>query len=232
MKVRVGPIRWVLVAAAIAATTVVAGCTSPNSGVITEPVESPVPAITSSTSTATSVETESSSTPPEAPIDTSSELSSPEASSSASSWPADFTPEQQEIAKSALAAITGFTETVAKANADPGQDWTAGIRTYAADPAATLSLQSIQSLATAGVHATAPSVYENPSVQSAEDIRAVVEVCVDSSRTTLVDADGVLVLGPPDMPRSVVTYTVVRYSAADGGWLVTETAGSDPVRTC
>jgi hypothetical protein len=164
--------------------------------------------------------------------DVSSEPITTEASSWTPPWPADFTPEQQEIAESALAAVTGFTDVVAKANADPGQDWTASIRTYAADPAATLSLQSIQSLATAGVHATAPSTYENPTVLSAEEIRAVVDVCVDRSQATLVDADGATVLGPPDVPRSVVTYTVVKYAPADGGWLVTETAGSDPVRPC
>lgn len=233
MKIRSSSCGQALVGIAVAAA-VLSGCTSGSSGVITQPVESMTsPSTSPSTSGSPTAEVPSISLT----TTTTSEVATPEpttteASSSTAPWPADFTPEQQEISKAALAAITGFTDTVAKANADPGQDWTASIRTYAADPAAKLSLQSIQSLATAGVHAAAPSAYENPTVLSAEDIRAVVDVCVDSSQASLVDADGQTVLGPPEVPRAVVTYTVVKYAPADGGWLVTETAGSNPARPC
>jgi hypothetical protein len=227
-----GVSRRVVAAGALATTVALASCSSGGSEVITQSVDSPSTAMSVVPSTASSEAATDSQTVTTASSAGSSEPPTTEISLSVTPWPADFTPSQQEIAKSALAAITGFTEVVAKANAYPGQDWTALIRTYAADPAAMLSLQSIRSLAEAGVHATAPSTYENPTVLSAEDIRAVVDICVDRSDATLVDADGTTVLGPPDVPRSVVTYTVVKYAPADGGWLVTETAASNPVRQC
>lgn len=224
--------RRVVAAGALVTTVALAGCTSGGSDVITQSVESRSTAMSASSNLAPSTAVTDSQTASAASSEESPELVTTEVSSSATPWPADFTPSQQEIAKSALAAITGFTDVVAKANADPDQDWTALIRTYAADPAAMLSLQSIRSLAEAGVHTTAPSTYENPTVLSAEDIRAVVDICVDRSDSTLVDADGTTVLAPPTVPRSVVTYTVVKYAPEDGGWLVTETAASDPVRQC
>lgn len=211
------------------AVTVLAGCTTGAPEVITQSL-GPTSSIPSATGPSTTA-SESDQPPNSAPA-TSQSPSGTEVGEPTTPWPADFTPEQQRISQAALAAITGFTGVVAQANADPGQDWTARIRTYAADPAAKLSLQSIQSLATAGVHATSPSSYEDPAVLSAGDIRAVVDICVNRSQATLVDAAGVTVLGPPEVPRTVVTYTVVKYAPEDGGWLVTETASSDPVRQC
>lgn len=219
------------------AVTVLAGCTTGASEVVTQSLgpSSSIPSATGPSTIAlrsdqppTSALATSNSPAPA----TSQSPSGTEVGEPTTPWPADFTPEQQQISQAALAAITGFTGVVAQANADPGQDWAARIRTYAADPAAKLSLQSIQSLATAGVHATSPSTYEDATVLSAEDIRAVVDICVDRSQATLVDAAGATVLGPPEVPRTVVTYTVVKYAPEDGGWLVTETASSDPVRQC
>lgn len=224
--------RRVVAAGALLTAVALAGCTSGGTGVITQSADSPSTTRSTSSNIASSDVTTSPQATSSSEPGATAEPATTEVSSSTAPWPADFTLEQQEISTAALAAITGFTDTVAKANANPGQDWTASIRTYAADPAATLSLQSIQSLATAGVHATAPSTYENPTVLSAEDIRAVVDVCVDRSQANLVDANGATVLGPPDVTRSVVTYTVVKYAPADGGWLVTETSGSNPVRPC
>lgn len=214
------------VGACIVAAVLASGCTTADSGVHTQSVDSP----TTTPSIATSGET----TPESTRVANSNLTPSITSgdSSPAQPWPSDFTPAQQEAAQAALDAVAGFTNTLSQANAEPAKDWTAAVRKYAADPAATLTLRAIQSLAAAQVHVSAPSIYEHPTVMSADANRVVVDVCVDRSQSRVLDALGATVLAPPDPARTIVAYTAALYPPADGGWLITETAGATPARPC
>jgi len=148
-------------------------------------------------------------------------------------WPADFTPTQQAAAEASLAAVKGYIRVEAQANAKPSAtNWTEEVRRYTADPAAYQALKGISSLAAAKVHATVPPTYEALTVKSADVHRVVIRACVDSSKSTLVDASGQSVLQPPKYPRTIETFTVSLYAPKNGGWLVSETGSPRPQQTC
>jgi hypothetical protein len=203
-----------------------AGCTS-NSGVVTQ---------TPDTSTSTSVKSSPTSitrSPVQSVSASPSSASTALSSAVGNPWPADFTPDQVAVAQAALTAVDGYIKVTAAANADPAaKDWTSDIRKYAADPAATQTLEAISSLISAQVHQTVPPTYEQPTVTEADDHKVVVETCLDNTATAAVDADGASVLDPSPTPRSILTLTLYRYAPEDGGWLVSEKATSTPARTC
>lgn len=148
-------------------------------------------------------------------------------------WPADFTPAQQAAAEASLAAVMGYIRVEAQANAKPSAtDWTEEVRRYTADPAAYQALKGISSLASAKVHATVPPTYEALTVKFAAAHKVVITACVDSSKSTLVDASGQSVLQPPKYPRTIETFTVYLYAPKNGGWLVSETGSPRPQQTC
>lgn len=235
MKVRVGPIRWVLVAAAIAATTALAGCTSPNSGVITQSVETAASPSTAA-STSSTVDSSSTTTPPTDSLTTSSEpLPTEDTGVAASSWPSDFTPAQQDAARLSLQVVAGFVAAVDEAEAAPAKkDWAADIRRFSADPLAAQTLQGIQSMAQYNIHAESAIRYDQMMVVSADDHRVAVSTCMDSTTAVWLDPSGANVLDAPALPRQVKTFVLSAYDAqyAPEGWLVFETSFTTPASPC
>ena len=209
---------WVVTVCAALLT----GCTSA-SAVVTQTVSSPEAASSNVLSAAPAMTNRSS-----------PGTSSPPATTAASiPWPADLTKDQVAAAESALAAVAGYVKVTAAANADPSaKDWTADVRTYAADPLATQTLEALGTLTKAKVHQTVSPVYEHPTVISVDDHRTVVEACLNDTKTTLVDAAGRSALGPAASPRAVVTLTLRNYAPKVGGWLIGEQLVSSPARKC
>lgn len=198
------------------------GCTSA-SAVVTQTVSSPEAASSNVLSAAPATTNRSS-------LGT----SGPPATTAASiPWPADLTKNQVAAAEAALAAVAGYVKVTAAANADPSaKDWTADVRTYAADPLATQTLEALGTLTKAKVHQTVPPVFEHPTVISVDDHRVVVEACLNDTKTTLIDAAGRSALSPPANPRVDVNLTLYRYAPKYGGWLVSERIAPTPVRKC
>jgi hypothetical protein len=155
------------------------------------------------------------------------------ATPSSNPWPADLTPEQQDQAKAALAALDGYIQVTNAASADPAaKDWTGDIRKYTADPEATQFLESLASMATARVRQIVPPTYEDPTVTAVGGNRVSIVACVDRSQQDVVDENGDHALQPAEVPRKLWTATVYEYEAQYGGWLVSETAPAKPVQPC
>ncbi len=249
-----------LTAAAAALLVALAACTN-SSGVKTQSISpttsaSPSSATTSAplssetTRSSTSTFTSSASTSPTntQSLGSSSSNSAPSRSSTSSStppinsetvatssnpWPSSFTAAQQKNSKSALDAFNGFVKVLTTAEKNPGKNWTTELRKYAADPTAATTLNQLASLAAAKVHSTITAVYKLPTVLSATDQKVVIQVCVDTTGAKIVDSfDKPVPLKPLAHPRSLFTYNVYRYDAKYGGWLVSETVASNPIKLC
>lgn len=233
VKIRSGRYGQVLVGIALVAAAL-SGCTPDNSGVITEPVETTT-SLSTSLSTTTSGAEENPSTSLTATPAASSEPATTDTSSSTSAWPADFTPPQQEAAKLSLQVVAGFIAAVDRAEAAPsGNDWTAEIRRFSADPLASQTLQGIQSMVQYDIHAESAIKYDQLAVVSADDNRVVVSSCMDSTTAAWIDPSGANVLESPALPRQVKTFVLSAYDAqyAPEGWLVFETDFADPATPC
>ncbi len=218
----------------LTAAAVLAGCTAAGSGVQAQDL-TPVSSASSATSSS-NLDSPSSSEPQSSPAAPPSSAAPVTAVSTptttADPWPADLTPEQQDQARAALAALDGYIQVTNAASADPAaKDWTADVRKYTADPAATQFLESLRSFVAAGVHQANPPNYQSPTVVSILGNKVAIEACVDRSGQSIVDADGQSALDPVPDPRSRWTAYVYLYDPPNG-WLVSETVPSKPVIPC
>lgn len=153
-------------------------------------------------------------------------------STSDSSQP-NLTSAQQAAARLAVAAFNGYVKVSTAAEKEPGKNWAADIRKYAADPTAATTLDQIASLKTAKVHATSVATYSNITVTAATAQKVVIRACVDGSGTKIADASGKpFPLKLSAHPRVLLTYNVYLYDAKYGGWLVSETVAPNPVKPC
>ena len=212
--------------------TLIAGCSSSGSGVLTQD-------LTSATTSGSNASSSGSPVPTSSSIASVSPSSSVSAASPATTttpvsnpWPADLTPEQQDQAKAALAALDGYIQVTNAASADPAaKDWTADVRKYTADPAATQFLESVASFVAAGVHQVSPPIYESPTVTSVVGNKVSVQACVDRTGQSIVDSEGAPALQPPAVPRSLWAANIYQYDSPNG-WLVSETLPTKPQQPC
>ena len=208
----------------------IAGCSSSGSGVITQDLTSASSSGSNGSSASPPASTSSASSVPTS----ASTLPTPTATTPTSNpWPADLTPEQQDQAKAALAALDGYIQITNAASADPAaKDWTADVRKFTADPEASQFLESLASMASATVRQVVPPTYEHPTVAAVDGNRVSIVACVDRSLQDIVDQNGDHALQPAEVPRKLWTATVYEYEAQYGGWLVSETAPAKPVQPC
>jgi len=225
--------RMRLAAIVTAAAAVLAGCTTTGSGVQTQDL-STAPSMSSVTQTNTTEPATSSATMPSATASSSPVTSAASPSTATSDpWPANLTPAQQDQARAALAVLGGYIQVTNAASADPGaKDWTADIRKYTADPAATQILDALASYVSAGVHQVGPPIYEQPVVTEVVGNKVSIQACLDQSGLSLVDSNGASALQPIENPRVLWEATVFEYEEKDGGWLLSETATAKPVTPC
>lgn len=229
----------------VATGLILTSCTSGSAGVhlqTADPLSSTAADLTSSTvdtSTISPPQPVASSTPSPVsssnttPVTITPATTPAKATTTANPWPANFTGPQQAYAKGALAAFDGFVRASTAAEKQPSKDWTKAIRKYAADPTAAKTLDDIESLATAKVHATVTETHEAPRVLSANAKEVVLESCVDGSKATIADASGNKVdLRPSPHSRVLLTFNVYQYGPKAGGWLVRETVAPSPVKPC
>ena len=219
--------------AAVALTAVlVAGCSPSGSGVLTQDLTSASPSSASPLASSTATSSVSPAATSIAPSSAAASSPTTATSPAPNPWPAELSPEQQDRAKAALAALDGYIQVTNTASADPGaKDWTADVRKYTADPAATQFLESIASFVAAGVHQVSPPIYESPTVTSAVGSKVSIEACVDRSEQSIVDASGASALQPPASPRSLWSANVYQYDSPNG-WLVSETLPTKPPQPC
>ena len=221
------------ICAAIALLSVLtAGCSSSGSGVLTQDLTSASTSSASGSQMSLPVSTSPSGPISSAPTSASTVSPTPVTQTS-NPWPADLTPEQQDQAKAALAALDSYIQVTNAASADPAaKDWTTDVRKYTADPEATQFLESLASMSTARVRQVEPPTYEDPTVTAVDGNRVSIVACVDRSQQDVVDENGDHALQPAEVPRKLWTATVYEYEAQYGGWLVSETAPAKPVQPC
>ncbi len=206
--------------AVIAAGALLAGCTSTPD---TTPTSADTVEITSGSATALASTT--SSTVSESSTSTTSassvELSSTSVAESSTPWSGlDLTDAQIADAQAAIAAYTGYVRILDEAAPDPGSDWTAQVRTYAADPAAQKALNSLAQLASVGSAAGTHGI--EPKVSAVEPALITLTVCVDATAVELVDKNGKSIKAP-NAPGSYFRHpsTVQVGNYVGDQWLVT-----------
>lgn len=210
----------------------VSGCSSSGSGVLTQDLTSASSSSASAPSSVVPVTASPSAGTSSAPTSASAVSPFTAATPTSNPWPADLTPEQQDQAKAALAALDGYIKVTNAASADPAaKDWTADVRKYTADPAATQFLESVASFVAAGVHQVSPPIYESPTVTSVVGKKVSIQACVDRSEQSIVDSVGAPALQPPANPKSLWTANVDQYDTPNG-WLVSETLPTKPPQPC
>lgn len=210
----------------------VTGCSSSGSGVLTQDLTSASPSSAGASSSDPTASNSLSTATSSATSSASSVSPATAATPTSNPWPADLTPEQQEQAKAALAALDGYIQVTNAASADPAaKDWTADVRKYAADPAATQFMESIASFVAAGAHQVSPPIYENATVTSVVGNKVSIEACVDRAEQSIVDLSGAPALQPPASPRSLWSANVYQYDSPNG-WLVSETLPTKPPQPC
>jgi hypothetical protein len=136
------------------------------------------------------------------------------------------TPEE-EAAEAAAQAFEGLLRISDAASREPNaRDWEPGIRQFAADPAALLTVQAVRDYATLGLRQEGDSAVDLQVVGVDLTAPAAPTVkmtgCYDSQSAQTVDAGTGEVVPPGTPPRYVWDITVVQFVAEpEQPWLVT-----------
>lgn len=182
---------------------------SPQDQPITPPPSTESASLTPTTSTSTS----------ESPLSATTVLTP--ASDETPPWPSGLTPEDQQAAQSAIDLYSTMMPVLDNIQANPGvQDWTAEVRKYQGDPAATDTLTFIAQLVKANVHQTGTTGFRVWAT-SVTPISVELTICLNKSGLDYLDADGSSRYTRAEHESGFLSYaTATKYDVE--GWLISD----------
>ena len=225
MMKRPGSARGGVAIAILLIAGLAAGCSGPSDATETSTPGSTTTATSTSTSAVTSITSTNSSTSVASTATPTTSTSLP--------WPNDFTPQQQADAQAAIAAYLEAERVTDEVYANPGRaDLEAFVRQSIADPRADQVIRAAASMVASGQHSTG---YSQATVRATatEGSRVSLDICLDSSQTDLLDAQGNSIKAKlPVGDRIKQTANVYHYSAAGDRWLLSELDAPQPYEPC